>query len=358
MDTLLDLDENKKLNILHIDMDAFYASVEEQDNPNLKGKPVIVGGLSNHGIVTTANYKARKYGVHSAMPIFIAKIKCPHGCYISPRMKRYKEVSEKVFNILRETTDLIEQVSIDEAYLDISHIDQEPLTIVNKIKRKVLKETGLTMSVGISYNKFLAKLASDWNKPNGIKIIKADMIPDILLPLPVKSVHGIGPKSAKRLNDIGVYKVKDLMNLTEEFLIELFGKQGREIYYRIRGIDNRSINTERERKSLGTETTFTKDTKNKEILKSYLKSFSAEISTSLIQKRLYGRTLTLKVKYDDFTVRTRSKTLIEEINSQDMIYEVALTLLDDIKLSRKVRLIGLTISNLSTLGMEQLSLFD
>ncbi len=176
-------------------------------------------------------------------------------------MKRYKEVSEKVFNILRETTDLIEQVSIDEAYLDISHIDQEPLTIVNKIKRKVLKETGLTMSVGISYNKFLAKLASDWNKPNGIKIIKADMIPDILLPLPVKSVHGIGPKSAKRLNDIGVYKVKDLMNLTEEFLIELFGKQGREIYYRIRGIDNRSINTERERKSLGTETTFTKDTK-------------------------------------------------------------------------------------------------
>ena len=358
MDTLLDLDENKKLNILHIDMDAFYASVEEQDNPNLKGKPVIVGGLSNHGIVTTANYKARKYGVHSAMPIFIAKIKCPHGCYISPRMKRYKEVSEKVFNILRETTDLIEQVSIDEAYLDISHIDQEPLTIVNKIKRKVLKETGLTMSVGISYNKFLAKLASDWNKPNGIKIIKADMIPDILLPLPVKSVHGIGPKSAKRLNDIGVYKVKDLMNLTEEFLIELFGKQGREIYYRIRGIDNRSINTERERKSLGTETTFTKDTKNKEILKSYLKSFSAEISTSLIQKRLYGRTLTLKIKYDDFTVRTRSKTLIEEINSQDMIYEVALTLLDDIKLSRKVRLIGLTISNLSTLGMEQLSLFD
>ncbi len=358
MDTLLDLDENKKLNILHIDMDAFYASVEEQDNPNLKGKPVIVGGLSNHGIVTTANYKARKYGVHSAMPIFIAKIKCPHGCYISPRMKRYKEVSEKVFNILRETTDLIEQVSIDEAYLDISHIDQEPLTIVNKIKRKVLKETGLTMSVGISYNKFLAKLASDWNKPNGIKIIKADMIPDILLPLPVKSVHGIGPKSAQRLNDIGVYKVKDLMNLTEEFLIELFGKQGREIYYRIRGIDNRSINTERERKSLGTETTFTKDTKNKEILKSYLKSFSAEISTSLIQKRLYGRTLTLKIKYDDFTVRTRSKTLIEEINSQDMIYEVALTLLDDIKLSRKVRLIGLTISNLSTLGMEQLSLFD
>ena len=358
MDTLLDLDENKKLNILHIDMDAFYASVEEQDNPNLKGKPVIVGGLSNHGIVTTANYKARKYGVHSAMPIFIAKIKCPHGCYISPRMKRYKEVSEKVFNILRETTDLIEQVSIDEAYLDISHIDQEPLTIVNKIKRKVLKETGLTMSVGISYNKFLAKLASDWNKPNGIKIIKADMIPDILLPLPVKSVYGIGPKSAKRLNDIGVYKVKDLMNLTEEFLIELFGKQGKEIYYRIRGIDNRSINTERERKSLGTETTFTKDTKNKEILKSYLKSFSAEISTSLIQKRLYGRTLTLKVKYDDFTVRTRSKTLIEEINSQDMIYEVALTLLDDIKLSRKVRLIGLTISNLSTLGMEQLSLFD
>ncbi len=348
----------EKLNILHIDMDAFYASVEERDNFNLKGKPVIVGGLSNHGIVTTANYEARKYGIHSAMPIFIARIKCPNGIYIRPRMHRYREVSREIFNILYDITSLIEQVSVDEAYLDISQLGRDPIEVSQKIKEIVMRDIGLTMSIGISYNKFLAKLASDWNKPNGIKIISQDMVPDILLPLPVKSVHGIGPKSAKKLNNIGIYTVRDLMYLTEEFLVDLFGKQGGEIYYRIRGIDNREINTERERKSLGTEITFSHDTKDKEVLKTYIRTFATEISESLKQKRLHGRTITLKIKYGDFTVKTRGRTLMEEVDDEKIIYETGVSLLDEMDLNESIRLIGLTVSNLSPSTMEQLSLFS
>lgn len=348
----------EELHILHIDMDAFYAAVEEEDNPRLKGRPVIVGGKSKHGIVTTANYEARKFGVHSAMPIFMARQRCPHAYYVPPRMGRYKEVSQEVFHILCRTTHLVEQVSIDEAYLDIQHLKMDPVAVADNIKKQVLEETGLTLSIGISYNKFLAKLASDWNKPNGIKIISKDMVPEILLPLSVKAVHGIGPKSAQRLNDIGIYSIEDLMQLSQDFLIDLFGKSGRDIYYRIRGIDNREIEVERERKSLGTETTFSEDTKDKDILKKYLHIFAEEISLGLQEKELYGRTVILKLKYDDFRVITRSRTLSEEINNQDKIYNMGEILLDEIQLEQEIRLIGLTVSNLSSLGMEQLSIFD
>lgn len=346
------------LNIIHVDMDAFYAAVEEEDNPKLKGLPVIVGGLSNHGIVTTANYEARKYGIHSAMPIFMAKQRCPKGFYISPRMKRYQEVSKNVFNILYEFTDLIEQVSIDEAYLDISHIDLEPLKLVEEMKYKVQESTGLTMSVGISYNKFLAKLASDWNKPNGIKIITKEMVPNILLPLPIRKVHGVGPKSARKLNGIGIYTVEDLLGLTVEFLEELFGKSGREIYDRIRGIDNREINTNRERKSLGVERTFEEITDNKEVLINYLKTFSEELSYDLKSRNIQGRTITVKIKDENFIVQTRSKTLNEYINDLPRIFDMALELLNDIELDSKIRLLGVTASNLITSELEQLSLFD
>lgn len=350
--------EMGKLNIIHVDMDAFYASVEERDNPKIKGLPVIVGGLSNHGIVTTANYEARKYGIHSAMPIFMAKKKCPKGCYIRPRMKRYQEVSKEVFSILYEFTDLIEQVSIDEAYLDISKIDMEPVVVVRKMKEKVMLSTGLTMSVGISYNKFLAKLASDWNKPNGIKIITEDMVPDILLPLPVRKVHGVGPKSAKKLNGIGVYTIEDLLGLSEEFLIELFGKAGMEIYNRIRGIDYRKINTTRERKSLGVERTFEEATNDREVLIKYIERFSEELSNDLKNRGIHGRTITLKIKDENFAVQTRSKTLNEYINEFSQIFDISLELLDEIEIHNKIRLIGITASNLMTSELEQLSLFD
>lgn len=347
----------KKLNIVHVDMDAFYASVEEQDNLRLKGNPVIVGGLNNHGIVTTANYEARKYGIHSAMPIFMARKRCPHGIFIPPRMERYREVSREVFNILYEFTDLIEQVSVDEAYLDISKIDIPPLVLVETIKEKVLESTGLTMSVGISYNKFLAKLASDWNKPNGLMVITEDMVPDILLPLSVKSVHGIGLKSANKLNSIGIYTIEDLLLVSEEFLIDLFGKAGNEIYYRIRGIDFREININRERKSLGTERTFDATT-DKNLLTKYIERFSKDISHDLKNKRIQGKTIILKIKDENFRIKTRSKTINNYTYSQKEIYEVGISLLDEIKIKTPIRLIGLTISNLLTSEMEQLSLFN
>ena len=346
-----------KLNIIHIDMDAFYASVEEVDNPRLRGLPVIVGGSSNHGIVTTCNYEARKFGVHSAMPIFMAKKLCPKGVFVPGRMYRYKEMSNKVFNILYEFTDIIEQVSIDEAYLDIEGLNIGPLDFVEKLKKIVLDKTGLTMSIGISYNKFLAKIASDWNKPNGVKIISPDMVPEILLPLKVKSVHGIGPKSARRLNNIGIYTVEDLLNLSEDFLVEYFGKMGHDIYDRIRGIDNRKINTERERKSLGTETTF-QATKDRKILLSYLHDFSMEIASGLEQKQIQGRTITVKIKDEDFKLRTKSRTLLNNIYLADDIYEIGVQLLEELDLPKRLRLIGLTISNLSSLHIEQLSFLD
>ena len=179
-------------------MDAFFAAVEELDNPRLKGKPVIVGGSSNRGIVTTANYEARKYGIHSAMPIFMAKARCPHGIYVPTRKDRYSEVSRQVFDILHEVTDLIEPLSIDEAYLDISHIDMDAVKVAEIIRSRVFNRVGLTMSIGISYNKFLAKIAADWKKPNGLTLIDRDMVPEILLPLSINKVYGIGPKSEKK----------------------------------------------------------------------------------------------------------------------------------------------------------------
>ena len=352
------LEKKEKLNIIHVDMDAFYASVEEHDNPKLKGLPVIVGGLSNHGVVTTANYHARKYGVHSAMPIFMARKKCPHGCYVPGRMKRYQEVSRTVFDILYEYTYLIEKVSIDEAYLDISHIDKDPLELAREIQKTVLRKTGLTMSVGISYNKFLAKLASDWNKPCGIKVISPDMIPSILVPLAIDKVHGLGPKSCEKLRDIGIYTIGDLLETSKEFLTDILGKAGIEIYDRIRGIDRREVNTVRERKSLGIERTFSKGTRDRDELRGYIRSFSMELSDELNEKKIHGRTITLKTKDEHFKVHTRSKTLISHINSFEGILEVANNLLDEIDIISNIRLIGLTASNLISSDLKQLSLFD
>lgn len=339
-------------------MDAFYASVEERDNPRLKGRPVIVGGTKKSGIVTTANYEARKYGIHSAMPIFIAKAKCPHGIFLPTRMYEYQKASKQVFKSLLNFTDLVEPVSIDEAYLDISSIDMDPLELGEKIRQSVLQKTGLTLSMGISYNKFLAKLGSDWNKPNGIKIINRSMVPEILFPLPVGKVHGIGKKTSQRLNNIGIYTVEDLFRLSEDFLVDFFGKSGNEIYNRIRGIDLRQINLERERKSLGVETTFSNHTKDKGLLKSYLKEFSKEIAEDLEKEKLQGRTITLKIKYENFKSHTKSKTYEREINKFLDIYNTSKNLLDEIDLKKEIRLIGLSVSNLNSLDTKQLSFYD
>lgn len=349
---------DEKLNIIHVDMDAFYASVEEHDNPKLKGRPLIVGGDSRRGIATTANYEAREYGIHSAMPIFIAKRKCPHATIVPTRMYRYKEVSKEVFSILNEFTDLIEPLSIDEAFIDISEINRNSIEIAKDIKRKVFEKTGLTMSIGISYNKFLAKIASDWNKPDGIKLIDKSMVPGILLPLPVNMVHGIGPKSAKRLNDICIYKIKDLMNLSEEFLVSFFGTHGTEIFQRIRGIDKRPVTVDSTRKSTGTEITFMETTIDRDTLKKYLYQFSSELVDSLNSENIQAKTVTLKLKDVKFKTHTRGLTLSNYIYDFENIYNTALMLLEQVELEEEIRLIGLSLSNLLTRSIEQLSIFD
>lgn len=344
--------------ILHVDMDAFFASVEVIDNPKLKGKPVIVGGISERGVVATCSYEARKYCVRSAMPVYIAKALCPNGIYLPTRMFRYKEVSEKIFQIFYEITPYVEPLSIDEAYLDITELKKDPVSVAMYIKEKVKNTTGLTISVGVSYNKFLAKLASDWNKPNGLKIIRSDMIPDILLPLPVNKIYGLGKKSAEKLNSIGIFTIEELYNLSEELLTEFFGKYGVEIYKRIRGIDNRKVVISRERKSIGRETTLRSDTSDKKELESYIKSFCSSISKTLITKGLSGKTITLKIKTSTFENHTKNKTLPLHISKEEDILKEALEILYSIDFQEKIRLIGVSVSSLEETKLQQLTLFS
>ena len=344
--------------ILHVDMDAFFASVEQRDNPKLKGKPVIVGGVSERGVVSTCSYEARKYGVKSAMPIFMAQKLCPQGIYLRGRYWRYKEVSAQIFNIFREITPLVEPLSIDEAYLDITNSRFEDYKeAALYIKKRVYKEVGLTLSIGISYNKFLAKLASDWNKPNGIMVITEDMIPEILKPLSISKIYGLGQKSVRRLNNMGMYKIEDLYAHPKEFFIEYFGKYGIDIYNRIRGIDNRAVTPNRDRKSYGKETTLKSDTDDKEELKRYIEDFSLQISNHLQQKNIFIKTVTVKYKTSSFINHTRSKTLLYYINKAEDIYSVATEIFEEEVFSETIRLIGLTVSSIKEEKVEQLTLF-
>lgn len=343
--------------ILHVDMDAFFASVEQRDNPELKGKPVIVGGISERGVVSTCSYEARKFGVHSAMPMFMAREKCPNGIFVSGRYGRYSKVSQEIFKILNEVTPLVEPVSIDEGFLDLSQAKiKDGMEAARFIKNKVFREVGLTLSIGISYNKFLAKLASDWNKPNGIKEIRKEMIPNILFPLSISRIHGLGKVSVSKLNNMGIYYIKDLYNMPKEFFIQYLGKNGLDIYDRIRGIDNRKVEVARERKSVGKETTLKFDTKNKEELCEYIKEFSFEIEEILNRKNVLGKTVTLKFKTRDFENHTRSKTLNNYIGTQKEIYKVAEELLESEDLKEPVRLIGVSISSFKENEIEQMSL--
>ena len=344
--------------ILHVDMDAFFASVEQRDNPKLKGKPVIVGGVSERGVVSTCSYEARKYGVKSAMPIFMAQKLCPQGIYLRGRYWRYKEVSAQIFNIFREITPLVEPLSIDEAYLDITNSRFEDYKeAALYIKKRVYKEVGLTLSIGISYNKFLAKLASDWNKPNGIMVITEDMIPEILKPLSISKIYGLGQKSVRRLYNMGMYKIEDLYAHPKEFFIEYFGKYGIDIYNRIRGIDNRAVTPNRDRKSYGKETTLKSDTDDKEELKRYIEDFSLQISNHLQQKNIFIKTVTVKYKTSSFINHTRSKTLLYYINKAEDIYSVATEIIEEEVFSETIRLIGLTVSSIKEEKVEQLTLF-
>lgn len=339
--------------ILHIDCDAFYTSCEEIRNPKLKKRPMAVGGLSNKSIITTANYEARKFGIHSAMPVFMAKDLCPNLILVKVDHPYYREKSFQVFDLVKAKARLFEQVSIDEAYIEIDLND--PLFFAKSLQKEVLDKTEIPISIGISYNKFLAKLASDWNKPFGIKYIGRDDVGKILPDLPVGKVHGIGRRATEKLNRIGIYKVSDLLKLDKIFLEELFGKGGDYIYNVIRGIDDRPVNTTRDRKSIGKERTFSKNTNDKELLKEYLRKISDLIEIEMIKKDIQAKTVSIKLKDENFKNQTRSITLQEPIFLADDIYIEAGNLLDEAFKGEYIRLIGISLSNLSDRNMNQLS---
>ena len=348
--------------ILHIDMDAFYASVEQMDNPTLKGRPVIVGGTSHRGVVSAASYEAREFGVRSAMPIFKAKQRCPDGVYLPVRMNRYQEVSRQVMEILKRFSPLVEQVSIDEAYMDISGVDRLlglPIDMGLEVKRSIRETTSLTCSIGIAPNKFLAKVASDLHKPDGLTIIPPEKVPKFIEKLPIEKVPGVGKKTVQTLHKMKVLTLGDVQNLSERELLKKTGKFGERLLALSRGIDETPVLAHMASKSISSEKTLSVDTNDKEILKKRLLIQSEMVGKRAREKGLKGTTVTLKLKRADFKQLTRRVTIEEATHSTNTIYEQGLKLLAQVKAPTKFRLIGIGLSNLVPVAdiPRQLSLF-
>ncbi len=347
--------------IMHVDMDAFFAAVEVLDNPEYAGKPLIVGGYkdSRRGVVSTCSYEARQYGVHSAMPIAQAVALCPHGIFIPGRMGRYREVSEKIHAIFPEFSPIVEPLSIDEAFLDMTgceHFYPDLESMALRLKGRIKEETGLTASVGVAPNKFLAKLASDRNKPDGLCIIRPEEVDDFLHNLPIGKLWGVGKKSAQELNKLGIYYVRDLLSYSLQDLEAKFGQSfGLHIYNLARGIDPRKVEPLREAKSIGHEITFEDDVTSLAILKSQLGRLVEDVGWRLRRHNLYARTVTLKVRYYNFRTITRSHTLEAAFCDDDTIFHTSFRLLEGEKL-QPIRLLGVTVSNLTE--AVQLSLFE
>jgi DNA polymerase IV len=337
--------------IIHIDMDAFFASIEQRDNPELRGKPIAVGHEGARGVVAAASYEARKYGVRSAMPSITAKRLCPHLIFTRSHFDTYKAVSQQIRAIFLEYTDLVEPLSLDEAYLDVTeNTKQNPSAtlIANEIRQKIFETTGLTASAGVSFNKFLAKVASDINKPNGIAIITPDLADDFLEKLAIERFYGIGKVTAQKMKNIGIHSGFDLKKLSKEDLLKRFGKTGGWYYHIVRGEDNRSVNPHRIRKSIGSEETFSEDYEDIETMKPLLLPLAEDIFNYCKKTDNYGRTLTLKAKSADFQLFTRSKTFLKELRTIEDILAMAYELLPSaIEAAKKVRLLGLSVSNLS-----------
>ncbi|NGP75154.1 DNA polymerase IV [Balneolaceae bacterium YR4-1] len=338
--------------IIHIDMDAFYASVEQRDFPEYRGKPVIVGGSpEGRGVVAAASYEVRKFGVHSAMPAARAVRLCPQAIFVKPRFEVYREVSEQIRDIFFQFTDLVEPLSLDEAYLDVTenHINLPSATLIAKEIRRLIKEkTRLTASAGVAFNKFLAKVASDINKPNGMAVITPDKADAFLESLPIGKFHGIGSATEKKMKSLGIYTGKDLKEWDEIDLVERFGKTGRYYYRIVRGEDNREVKAHRIRKSIGKERTFSEDVEELDWIHNFLEELAEKISMSMKKKKMAGKTVTLKVRYDDFETLTRSTSFSHYINKGEDIAETAKSLLQQTEVGkRKVRLLGITLSNLN-----------
>lgn len=334
--------------IIHIDMDAFFASVEQKDNPELRNKPIAVGGSGDRGVVAAASYEARKFGVRSAMSSKIAKLRCPNLIFVKGRHDRYKEVSRQIMNVFHEFTDLVEPLSIDEAFLDVTHNKKNlpsATAIAREIKIRIKEVTGLTASAGISVNKFLAKIASDYQKPDGLFVIPPKNVEKFIEALPVDKFFGVGKVTADRMHQLGIFTGKDLKQRELAELVRLFGKTGAYYYQIARGIDHRAVNPDRIRKSVGTEHTFDKDLMDLSLIKEDLVITAKDLIRRLNRSGFKGRTLTLKVKYSNFEQVTRSKTLFHEIDQLDLILKISEELLLQIDLTVSIRLIGLTVSN-------------
>jgi DNA polymerase-4 len=336
--------------IIHIDMDAFYASVEQLDNPELKGKAIAVGGSKERGVVAAASYEARKFGVHSAMPSKIAIARCPHLIFVSGRHDRYKEVSIQIMSIFKHYTNLIEPLSLDEAYLDVTYNKKNirsAIRIAQLIRRDILTETGLTASAGVSFNKFLAKTASDLNKPDGLSVILPEEAVDFMRALKIEKFHGVGKVTAERMHDKGIFSGGDLMKMSRKELIQNFGKAGRHYHNIITANDQRPVVNNRIRKSVGAERTFSEDIESTEEFLEKLNMVHQKLMERIKKVGRKGRTITLKIKYHDFEIRSRSKSLDFYTQDEKLIWETAVELLQKPEWpNRGVRLLGLSISQL------------
>lgn len=343
-------DATRVRKIIHIDMDAFYASVEQRDNPELRGKPVAVGGSAERGVVAAASYEARKFGVRSAMASVTAKRQCPDLIFVKPRFEVYKAISRQIREIFAEHTEIIEPLSLDEAYLDVTeNLQSIPLArdIALRIREKIKAETGLNASAGISYNKFLAKLASDHRKPNGQFVISPEIGPAFVETLPVGKFHGIGPATAAKMNALGLFTGLDIRNQTLEFMNANFGKSGAYYYWISRGVDERPVRANRIRKSIGAETTFSTDLADFDVLVAEFRPLVDKVWRHCETTGNRGRTVTLKIKFADFDIITRSRSLLAPVAGRDELERLACGLLKaEMPLPKRIRLLGISLSSL------------
>ena len=342
--------QNFNRKIIHVDMDAFFASVEQRDHPELRGIPLAVGYDGPRGVVATASYEARRYGIHSAMPMMRAKRLCPHLTIVPGSYSRYKEVSSQVHAIFHDYTNLIEPISLDEAFLDVTENKKNiPLAvnIAREIRQRIRDEVHLTASAGISYNKLLAKIASDWRKPDGMTTIHPDRALDFIAQLRVEKLWGVGPRTAEKMRYMGIFTGGDLREVSLQHLIEVFGKMGKVYYDFARGIDNRPVETEWIRKSVGCERTFLEDIYKPSAVLVELYHATGELVRRIAKSDFVGHTLTLKVKFSDFTQITRSLTVQHSLLDKDGILPVAKRLLQEVDYSadRPIRLLGLSVNN-------------
>ncbi len=337
--------------IIHVDMDAFYASVAQMDNPELRGKPIAVGGGGTRGVVSAASYEARKFGVKSAMSGRLAIKLCPELIFVKTDFARYTEISKRIRKIFFEYTDLVEPLSLDEAYLDVTDnkIGLPSATLLaQNIRARIYDEVGLTASAGISINKFIAKVASDYNKPNGQKTVNPEDVLKFLEDLDIRKFYGVGKVTAEKMYQKGIFTGKDLKSKTLEYLDEHFGKSGRYYYDVVRGIHYSQVKPNRIRKSLAAERTFSENLSSEIYMFEKLEHIAEEVSKRLLKSKVAGKTITLKIKYSDFTLQTRSKTLPYFVSEKAIILDTAKDLLYQDTLNNSVRLLGISLSNLNT----------